>query len=547
MHKSFILFFFLFIPFLAFSQTVTEKLIVDMSSLQDVELYSLSVDSASGTYLYSYYDTTTKKSKVYSNKGNSDIFDNINYNNAIFDADGNYYAIAWNNITDTTFTYFILKNGNEIAKYNNINTSWKEKNGMIYFVCFEDTKAYMAVYSISNGHISKGKPYDDIFLCNYLNHLGDDEPEGEIGFTKDGDPFYIAKLNDEKFVVTGNEEQKHFTDIDAFYFTQDNNGNFLFPAKSKGEISDAGNALVVQGNKEYKTYDYIYGPILLDKSNNPIYISADSLSDGSYPQRVVVGDKEGKTYKGGVANLTLSPNGKLAYSATDYRTNGDSYSMVVLDGKESKRYYSISTLKFTNNDELLFTAGKDEENSCIVRGNNEIDVDYPSIIDVNVLPDGKITYACGEYGNYEKKIKDVFYLYIGDDSFGPYDAILPVNYANNQYLLYDKSGNYVYLVQKITDIKNYTYSQVLYTNKGKSSEFDYIDNPVLYKGRTLFIGSHNVPNSPTYASTSRIYYDNKPISPEYDGISNFQFDEANGIASYTIIKNKAFYKVEIKM
>lgn len=546
MRKLFVLFLLFIAPFLTFSQTVDEKMLADFSFLQNVESYSFYLDTVSGTYMYLNYDTLTKQSKLYSNKGNSSTYGNINYYNSIFDKEGNYFTIVSNNVTDTTYVYFILRNGVEIANYNNINMNWGEKNGAIYFVIYEDSNAYLVKYDISSGTFTKGKKYDEIYLCYYPYRDEEGEAEGQIGFTNDGTPYYIAKAGDEKFVVAGTTELKHYSDIDSYNFKLDNDGNFVYIAKSQGELFNAGYTFLVQGSKEYKAYDYVYGPILIDKSNNPIYLAGDSSNEYS-PQRVVTGENENKTYKGGVYNLMLSPGGKLAYYATEYKSNGDYNSVVVLDGKESKQYFSINTIKFSNNDELLFTAGKDEETSCIVRGGKEVLVDFPTITDATILPNNKLAYICGKYGNYDKKIKDMFYLYMGDDEFGPYESLLPLNYTENLYVLYDRAGNYAYLASETIDSKNYVSHQILYTNNGESPGFDYIDNTVLYKGKPLYVGTLNFPNSRANTSIARVYYNNKPISPKYSGISNFQFNEGTGMASFIVMKNKAFYKVEIKM
>lgn len=547
MFKSLIPLYLVVFSYCTLSQNVNEKVIADLSSLDNVESYSLNFDSVSGTYLYSQYDTLSKKSIVYSNKGNTVAYDNIDYYDAIFDPEGNYFVIAYNNATDTSFTYFILKNGKEVATLDNMNTSWSSKNSSIYFVCHQDSSSYLAVFDMASGSISKGKLYDDIILC-YNPFPGEEEGEPEVGFTKDAKPYYIAKKNDERFLVIGNEEQKHYSDIDAYVFALDGDGVPVYSAKSTGQFTDAGNAFIVQGSKEYKAYDYIYGPLLFDKSNNPIYISADSGNDFT-SQRVVIGDKEEKTYRGGVSNLTMSPSGKLAYSGSEYKDKGaDLYSTAVINGTEGKKYQSISMLKFAENDELIYLAMKDEETACIVRGGKETLSEFPTILDANISPGGKLTYVCAQYGNYEKKIKDIFYLYIGEDELGPYDGISPINGANNRYFMFDKTGNYAYLTTRMVNLKDYSTDQRLYTNKGKSEEFDYIDNVNLYKGKALFVGTHNPPpNSKNTNSIVRVYYDNKPVTPEYSMITSFTLNEATGTASFITMKNKSVYKVEVKL
>jgi hypothetical protein len=44
----------------------------------------------------------------------------------------------------------------------------------------------------------------------------------------------------------------------------------------------------------------------------------------------------------------------------------------------------------------------------------------------------------------------------------------------------------------------------------------------------------------------RLYYGDKAITPEYDAISDFKFDEKKGTGTFTISKNKGVYRVEVK-
>ena len=313
--KKFI-FLLIIVPLCVLSQTVNEKSLFRFDNLPNVQAYSLKFDEKTGTYLYSDYDTTTKKTTIYSNKGNSVTYDYADYYDAVIDGDGNYYTVVYNNITDSTYVYFILKNGKEIAKYDYINTFWKEKNGLIYFQSKDGDKSYLNTFDISTGNISKGKAYDDVVLCSFPPVMGEgDEEEGELGFTNDGKPYYIAKLNNEAFVVIGTEEQKHYSDIDAYSFKTDPSGNFCYAAKDNGVFYNAGNSFVVQGSKEYKKFDYINSPIIFDQTGTAVYVGSDS-AESTTPQRVMIGDKEAsKTYDGGLYNVQFSPDKKLYFIA----------------------------------------------------------------------------------------------------------------------------------------------------------------------------------------------------------------------------------------
>ncbi len=544
MKKLFLIIFLL--PLIIYSQSISEKSLFKFGSIPSItDGSSIKVDDKSGTYLYQDYDSISQKDILFSNKGNSDSYSYIDYYNALFDSEGNYYVIAYNNITDTTYTYFILKNGKEIATYNSMNMSWLLNTGKIYFTCKENDKSYLAAYDIAEGKFYNGNKYDDIQLCNYPETQMEGEPEATVGFTKDGSPYYVAKSNNEAFLVVGTKEQKHYSDIDAYSVNLDSNGIFTFAAKSSGQFYNAGNTFVVKGDKEYKKFDYVYTPFYTDPaSGDPVYIGTDSLADSS-PQRVMIGDKEAsKTYSGGLYNIQYTPSGKLYYLASEKKNKNDFASFVVFDDKEGKRYPSIGTIKVLPGDKLLYIANKSDNQALIVNGTKEIEPDYPTILDATILGNGKLAYIQGAYGDYNKKIKDEFYVEIGDDEYGPYNSVMPVNNGVD-YFISDKSGNYVFVAQRLTNFKDYLYKTTVYSSAGESKEFDNIDNVGLYNGKPIYTASYSSDNT-NYTYYYRIYYGNKPIGPEYETINNYKFDEKNKLITFTGIRNKEIFHVEIK-
>ena len=162
-----------------------------------------------------------------------------------------------------------------------------------------------------------------------------------------------------------------------------------------------------------------------------------------------------------------------------------------------------------------------------------------------MLPDGKFAYVGGSYGDY-KKTYDKFFIELGDDEFGPYDDVLPINYETNDYVMGDASGNYCYLIDKLVNAKDYVYSQNLYYNSKKIGDFDDIENVSLYKGKPVYMASKLVDKANSIYKYS-IYYDGKAISPEYDSIDEYKFDAASGTITFTGTRGKEFFKVEIKM
>jgi|WetSurMetagenome_2_1015567.scaffolds.fasta_scaffold35834_2 hypothetical protein len=537
--------FIMFFPFLIQSQTLSEKLLCKFNELNDVDVYSFKFDEKTNSYLYVKYDSTKElKNSIISNKGNSVDYDYINFYNTIFDVEGNYYIIAELKISDTTYRNTFLKNGKEIFTCDYINTELVEKNGIINIICTDKGKSFITEYDIASGNISKGKAYDELIPCLYDKTQIEGEPLGKLGFTDDNKLFYIAKSNNEAFMVIGDVEQRHFADIDAYSVVQDKSGKFTYVAKDTGSFMYSSDGFVVYGDKRYKTFYSVYN-LVMDAYNNIIYIAGDFSDDGN-PQKVMNGDKEiSKTYSGGLYNLNFTPKGKIYFIASEKKKNSDEYeSFVVFDGKEGKRYPSINTLQVLPGDELLFTVQYNDEISYVIKGSKEIRGDKKQFfVYADLLKDGKFAYVSVEYGDYDKKISDKYFVNIDNERLGPYDGMMVLNYENQSYILSDKKGNYAYVVYKIKNNTDYYYA--VCTNKGKSREFDNISDVSLYKGKVLYTISR-ITNKENYIYKYQIYYDNKPLTPEYDNIIEYKFDEKTGLATYLIAKGNAVYKVEIK-
>lgn len=533
-----------------FSQTFTEKKLAEIPGTGKLDLYSFKSDPKTGAYVYGQFDTIANKFTILTGKGNSSQYDYFVNTQSLFDDNGNCYSIVYNNLTDTTFTYYLLKNAESVASFDYINESWIQRDGILYFSCKEKDKYCIASYNMNDGKLTRGKQYDEIIPCYIKNtgeYEGEGEPTGELAFTNDGKLYYIAGSGDEKFLVIGDAEQKHYSDIEMFTFTQDKNGVFTYIARDKGKFYETpGNTFVVQGDKEYKRYPYVYGPIIFDANNTPIYIAADSLSFQN-PQRLVIGDKEEKLYSGGISDIKFTPAGKLAYIASNIKISGDTtYEYyVVTDGKEGKKYSNIYLLSFLPGDEPLYTAYKGDNECFIIRGKSQQEYDYPSIMTLKALPSGKTFFVGVIYGDYNRKIKDKYFVHIGEEQYGPYEGITVSDYVNGEYLRSDNAGNFAFISQKLKSWKDYTYSYRVISNNGENDEHEFIENLVLYNGKPLYTASDDF-NSETGKSKYKVYYDNKSVGSTYDGLSDFKFDSSTGTANFYTIKKNAFYLVEMK-
>ncbi len=546
MKKLTLILFVIFIPLFVKSQIVTEKLLYKSEIQNNLDVYSFKIDEKSGTFVYINYDTTkTLKSSVISNRGNSDDYDYINSYSTIFDDNGNYYLIASKNLTDSTGKNYFLKNGSILLTCDYINPDLVLFNGKIYMMCTDNYKSFIASYNMTDGMLSKGKEYDEINLCQFDKYIYEGEPIGKIGISKKGEIYYLARLDNKTFLVIGDKEQEKFSDIDAYYVNEDKEGNFAFVAKDTGSFMHSGGIFVVHGDKKYKPFYGIYN-LILDDYGNAIYIANDSSST-LYPQRVMRGDKEiSNIYNGGVSYLNVTPEGKIYYVASNKKKNSDEYeSFFVFDGKKHKSYSSIYNLKLFNNYEPVYIAQQSEDKYYVVKGDKEFPIEKTyNVLSADILKDGTLSYVTIQYGDYEKKIKDKNYVYIGNNKFGPYDGLYMIDYKNSSYVISDKNGNYAYVVNAIKNFSDYYY--VLYTNTKKSEEFENIFDVNLYNGKVLFSSFH-LDDKINYTYKYRIYYDFKPITPEYDSLNEYKFDEETGNVSFYVSKGNEIYKVEVKL
>jgi hypothetical protein len=530
-----------------FSQTVSEKLIVKLPADQDINYYSVKFDQATGSFAYEHTDTAAKVSYMVTAKGNSGNFAGINEYSAYFDKAGNVYYIAFNVQQDTEYTYFLLKNTEVIATFQYINDNWIERNGKLYFTAKENGKTFMALLDLSSGAITKQYAYDDILLVYYPDTATEGEPIGYPGFTSNGKLYYVASENSQKFVVIDGEEQKRYADIDPYFFGTDKNGSLYYVASSSGTVYDSqGNTFLVLGTTEYKKFDNVYGPVMFDNNNNPIYIGADNnTKSNTYPQQLMAGnDPIGIKYTGGVSYQQFTPSGKFAFVGTNNIDSAHSESFVVIDGKPGKKFENIFNLTFAPDGSPLYVA-QIKGKQYIMKGDNKLTEGDPTILEYQLLPDGRLCYTSAIYGDYQKGIADKYYVNVGDDRMGPYEMLVTGDEGGSANLNIDKSGNYAFQVMKLVDKVNYIYSTKVISNKGMSGSYNIIDNLKLFKGKVFFTGSKTIDRK-NYSSVSSCFSDFKEVTGQYEYTGNYKFDEASSTISFVGGKNGGLYYVELK-
>jgi hypothetical protein len=530
----------------------SQKLITSINSSGKVEGYFFKYDRSSGSFVYNDYDSTKMKTLLITSKGNSSEYDfDMNYN-TVFDKNGNSYTVMYNKVQDSLYKYFLLKNNTEIATYDFIGDGWDINNGMLYFYTKNSGKYYFISYNTLSGDFSKGKAYDEIYLANFPEQYYEGEPQGTVGYTNDGRPFYLALNNGEKFFVIGAEEQKHYSDIDWYMTKKDNNGDLVYFAKSKGTFYvERGNAFLVQGKKEYRSFDYVSGPVLFDKNNNPVYTASDSLKDSESRTRIMIGDKEGESFSGNIYEYKLTPSGKLAYVVSKvkgYSKGEDAVneSFLVIEGEEGKHYNSLSNVTFSAGGVVAFTASDKNNKFFVVKGEKIISEKYDNIYDYTFMKDGSLAYIGSNFGNYDKKIPDKNYVYILGEKYGPFEFVSMTDYNAGKYIVTDANDNFVFITSTLVNPADYIYKYKVIARGWESPLYDAIDMANIYNGRIVYVSGEINDRSP-YTYKYRLFIDNKSVTESYDNIREPVFDKSTGMLSFIGCKDNNFYILEFKL
>ncbi|GEM_PF-847112 len=531
------------------SQTINQKLITGIpSEYGQVDAYSIKYNAVTGGWVYSAYDTTTTKTTIITAKGTSKPFNYAMTYNALFDGEGNSYIVGSENITDTVYRYSVLKNNEVIAEYDFVLDGWTIRDNILYYAGSEGGKTFMVMYDTRTGQLTKGKAYDEIRLAYTPDGYSEGEPIGYVGFTKSGSVYYIARENETSFLVIGDTEQKHYSDITWYDLKFNQNDVPCYIARSQGKFyEERGNTFVVLGDREYKSFDWVYGPLSFDNSGNPIYVGQDSAGEYIYHSTLMHGETVVDKTTGSIYNYGYNDAGKFYYiTSEESRTGSGDYvysATLVTGGKKSKKYSSINYPVFNKKGDVLFSAS-DKSNKYFVVLNGEVISDkYDYISEAKFMPDGTIGYVGVKYGNYEKNIPDKSYVVIDGEVSGPYNTINTADWKTNQIIL-TSGSNYAYLAGELTDKQNYTYKYNVYTNKGESKTFDNISD-LKYVNNKLVYFAGNVVKKDMYIYDYSLYVNNKKLGDTYSAYTDVAVKD-DGTMSFVASKGNEMYYVEAR-
>lgn len=547
MKKLLVLLLVLFIGSSLNAQDIKEKKIFDGLNGQSYSLYDFRYDVKTGSYVYSPYDTVTLKSKIISNKGNSDSYSGVYSYDVIFDNSGNYYAIATSNVSDLVNQFFFLKNGKVLKQFNNISFPLSFRDDGVYFMANDGVKDFRVKYNVNSGEFEYGKQYDTIYLSAMrpMGGEGEGEPSYVLGVTRDGRDYYIACKDQKQMLVIGNTEMKAYDEIYNRNTYEDSLGNIYYIAK---EIANGKNSyFLVSGDKEYKKFSFVYPPVEFDKDNNPVYSASNEEEEYPLSSFVVKGnDVISRTFNRGIYEIKFTPSGKIAYVGADTIADGSYTNSLFVDGKEILTNASIMGVMFNNNEVPVYSSMDKDNNTYLMEGTKVISDKYSYIYDVKFSKSNKISYLGTIYGDYEKNLPNKSYYVYGTKKYGPYEEMGNYEGRMTNSIINDK-GEFAFVATKSVKVKGEEYplfKSFLVCDDWKSAEFSYISNLSSYKNDFYYVAAFtdSKGNENTF-----LYKNDDKLTEDYDIISELNIDTVKGIITFLgQKKNKAYY-VEIKL
>jgi hypothetical protein len=575
------------------SQTLTEYEIYSDNTIEDIKVYNFIYDKNTGNYCYLYYNAMTNKYVINSKDGESGEFDYISVYDIRFDSKGSYYALVSNYNEDDSLEYFLIANGETVSKFQKAESysSFVDKNDDFKFVYSEGDSVRICTYSINNELTTSEKYFAAKPIYRYKEESEYDIALGQEDLFEDTNGNYGFVVSDgvtSSILFGDNVIKTPYTDINSNSLVYDKQGILCYIAKMEGKFyENKGREFIVQGDKKHKEFDYVYLPVLFDKNNNPVYNTVDSTQAG-HISKLVIGDdyqkiysdasktKLGADYDGGIYLLNIDSDDNITYYGAimlkpDSEDLASEHSIMynvvyVVNGVEKKFYLNSGLWKFNKNERGLITFVTDElgnKTRLLLTKNNKQKI--VSKMDYNEIPDygfinstNKIYYVGVIFGDWTKKIKDQYFIYIDNKRIGKYEAIIFQEQTGDFSIIkFSSKGNYAFVIQESeTDIgdENFEYYTYVVTDAGrqapiinfetKKKSFDFIENLFYTRNNKLFCtaGIYNYEKS---SDQYQIMVDNKPLDEIYNSIDKLQYDEEKNVVSFMGSRAGSIYEVKV--
>ncbi len=582
-------------PVISISQVLTEYELYSDNSKDNIDVYNFTYDESSGNYCYMDYNTFTNKYRIISRSGESYEFSYISVHDIRFDSKGNYYVLVSNYNEGDSLEYFLIANGETVSQFQNAESynSFVDKNDDFKFVFKEGDSVRIGTYTLNNGLTTSEKYASAKPIYRYKEEYEyeHDLYQEDLFEDKDGNYGFVVSDGVTASILFGDNLIKTpYSDINSNSFMYDKQGNLCYIAKMDGKFyENKGREFIVQGDKKYKEFDYLYPPIFFNKENAPVYISIDSTEIG-FVYKVAIGDeyqkvysdasktKEGAVYTGGVYTLNVDSNNNITYYAAVMITLEEElpdepysflYNVTFVDnGIEQNFYLNPGLWKFNKNKRGLISYMIDtllnKSKLLLKKGNKEKIInkmDFNEIPDYGFINNTNKTYYIGYIsGDWTKKIKDQYYVFVDNERIGKYETIVYQNFEGDYSMIrFNNKGDFAYVVQESEveneDNESYEYYTYVITNEGKQQSsvidfetdkksYDYIQNLFYTRNDKLFYiaGIYNDKKNSDYI---RIMVDNKPLEKIYNSIYNLSYDNGKNMVSFLGGRDKSIYMVKI--
>ena len=583
---------------IAFSQTITETEIFNLTYKGEADPYFLKYDKTGTNYAYVYRINDENKNFIISPKNLSDKYDYIEPLQIVFDNEGNYYTIATDYKEDYgADNYFLIVNGEQIKNYNYIEqySTFLNKQNEYVFI-FKTGEMYrIGYYSIKTG-FRQSEEYDNIrpafnslMLSNQME--GDMVAYDEKYFFKNNkdERVFLATKNGKTSIISGSEEIKtDYGDINEGSLVYNKNNELSYIAKKTGRFYEyTGGELVVSGNKTYNSFPMVSMPLVFDQNNEPVYVAADSIGDYKFSYYVVKGNEKQPVpsdrnssdaplnFSNGISDLKVSADGVISYignseiivPASNISDDGNSYddyytkSYLVENNKAYELGYNIGSILYNSKGDMLYSGiantGKKERLLMMNYGESRIILNkkkYDDIYDYGFTPEGDIFYGGQTYD--EKALNNNYQttLFIGDKKIGSYAFLAYQYYKDSSYILaYGPGNKFAFAAAEYLDSVNNKY--IVVTNDGVlpfpsnvsgSDFFLYISNLIYTENDKIFYTADTKMEPETYAMTREAFVDNVSLGKTYDNIFDFDYDKSINEVSFVGSRGKVIYQVRVK-
>lgn len=570
------------------AQKLTEtRLFTYSSRMINLDANNFIYDKKTGNFCYIDFDLNTSKYSIIYKDNSSEKYDYISGFDIKFDSKGNCFAFGVNYIDTALSDYVLIVNGEEAShfKYVQIYESFINKKDEFVFVYQQNDDYIIAKYTIEKG-LRPSETYKFVkALRNYSYRIENEDIYSEELFTdKDGEKGFVVSNGNTASIILGEKIiETPYTDIESSSLTYDKSGTLCYIAKSNGHFYELNNAeFVVRGNVKFNEFYNVFPPVLFDSKNQPVYVISDS-SEQKISQKVIVGNNVFKTYKDrkkkisgseyfeSISFLTISKDDEISFYANNsepYFNGIDTlylyYMCYVNNGIESEFLLNGSNWKFNKYGSSLYTYSTSKDNNAynlilnqkgttkkINSRNFNFYHDFGFINNTE-----KIYYIGVIYGNYEKKIKDKYYVYIDNKLIGIYEFVIFQQEGDDFISIrFDSKNNYTFIVQEsrwnkaneIDEFFTYVISQkgkIIPQFKDGKKEFDYIQNLIFTNNNKIFyIGG--IHSDLTNSETLYAVFNNIAFKETYNSIKYFE-NKKNHI-NFLASRGNEIYLVKIEL